>query len=148
MGRRILQILFVLGAGGIGITALAGGVGYVAAHGRLPGFVENPLDLASPEARVPEARMYASIQPRDARAQLQLGVELMRSGDEAGALAALEQALTLEPVPAAVHARLAMLYQRAGRRGEAREQGRAALAGGAPLPRRLRRQLALPEEGS
>jgi tetratricopeptide (TPR) repeat protein len=69
----------------------------------------------------------------DARAKLRRGLSLAEAGDTAGAIAALEAALELDPSLAVVHEDLVKLYGRARDWAKAEAHYRAAVAMGANL---------------
>ncbi len=150
MSRLPLQIVFAIGVAGVLGSIAAGTVGEIAESGRLPPLMRHPLDpardalAAGDRSRfVEDQRMFVALQARDARVYPRLAEVLIRSGDHAGAVAVLEAALPLQPLPPVVHAMLATLYSRQGRLAEAREQARLALAQGEPVPPRLLRRLGL-----
>lgn len=139
------RVAFALGTLGVLGSVVVGAASHWRDSGRLPPYRANPLELLPPGPgdRIAEYRMYAALQPRDARAHAQLGAALARAGRRRQAVAALEEALALRPVPGGVHAQLVPLYLRSGRVGDAREQARAALEKGADVSPALLTRLGL-----
>lgn len=144
------RLCFWLGTLGLGALVIGGMLSQWIATGAPPSLEQNPLQRALAETlesdtagRIAELRAYAAIQPRDAKAYMKLGTTLAHAGDDAEAIRAFETAISLHPVPAGAHSKLATLYYRTGRVDAARVQAQLAIEGGAAVGPGLRRKLGL-----
>jgi Flp pilus assembly protein TadD len=142
------RLCFWLGSGGMAALVVAGLASQWIATGTPPSLEQHPLERALAETlesdsagRIAEHRAYAAIQPRDAKAFMKLGTTLAHNGDDAEAVRAFETAISLRPVPAGAHSKLATLYFRTGRIDAAREQARIAVERGAAVNPGLLRKL-------
>jgi cytochrome c-type biogenesis protein CcmH/NrfG len=144
------RLCFWLGVGGMASLIVAGIASQWIATGSPPSLEQHPVQRALAETlesdsarRISEHRAYAAIQPRDAKAFMKLGTTLAHNGDDAEAMRAFETAISLHPVPAGAHSKLATLYFRTGRVDAAREQARIALERGAAVNPGLLRKLGI-----
>ncbi len=137
--RWTQRLAFALGVAAFALAA-AGGFGYaVVVEGRLPA-IRSEYDLRQ---SAEDLEGLAALQPRNPMIVAQLGLELAAEGRNAEAIRVLERALLLNPVPVAVHERLAVLYLRQGRVEMARRQVRAAHGKGGRVDDRVLRAVGL-----